>query len=129
MGIQVVWPSGAMSLLTQFEADKISLKSQGELYDLYRNCSLAVLNSGNLTDNSKELLDNYRSFEIDVVRNERGLKLELINPPKSAIVDGKVIKTLQKHLYSVLRDIVQVRALTDTFKEQIDNVSNEEKAL
>ena len=127
MGIQVVWPSGAMSLLTQFEADKISLKSQGELYDLYRNCSLAVLNSGNLTDNSKELLDNYRSFEIDVVRNERGLKLELINPPKSAIVDGKVIKTLQKHLYSVLRDIVQVRALTDTFKEQIDNVSNEEK--
>ena len=99
MGIQVVWPSGAMSLLTQFEADKISLKSQGELYDLYRNCSLAVLNSGNLTDNSKELLDNYRSFEIDVVRNERGLKLELINPPKSAIVDGKVIKTLQKHQY------------------------------
>lgn len=112
MSIQVVWPSGAMALLTQLEADLISLKSQGELYDLYRNCSLAVLNSGNLTDNSKELLDNYQSFEINVVRNERGLKLELINPPQSAIVQGQVIKTLQKHLYSVLRDIVQIGTVT-----------------
>lgn len=126
MGIQVVWPSGAMSLLTQIEADRISLKSQGELYDLYRNCSLAVLNSGNLTDNSKELLDNYQSFEIDVVRNERGLKLELINPPDSAIVDGTVIKTLQKHLYSVLRDIVQIRASRDSIKDQLTNVPESE---
>ena len=117
MGVQVVWPSGAMALLTQLEADRISLKSQGELYDLYRNCSLAVLNSGNLTDNSKELLENYKNFEIDVVRNERGLKLELINPPDSAIVDGQVIKTLQKHLYSVLRDIVQVNSLRDSIAE------------
>lgn len=113
MSVQVVWPSGSMALLTQLEADRISLKSQGELYDLYRNCSLAVLNSGNLTDNSKELLDNYQNFEIDVVRNERGLKLELINPPESAIVDGAVIQTLQHHLYAVLRDIVQVQSLKD----------------
>lgn len=117
MGVQVVWPSGAMALLTQLEADRISLKSQGDLYDLYRNCSLAVLNSGNLTDNSKELLENYKNFEIDVVRNERGLKLELINPPESAIVDGEVIKTLQNHLYSVLRDIVQTRSALDQIKE------------
>lgn len=113
MSVQVVWPSGSMALLTQLEADRISLKSQGELYDLYRNCSLAVLNSGNLTDNSKELLDNYKNFEIDVVRNERGLKLELINPPESAIVDGKVINTLQRHLYAVLRDIVLVPSVKD----------------
>lgn len=128
MGVQVVWPSGAMALLTQIEADRISLKSQGELYDLYRNCSLAVLNSGNLTDNSKELLDNYQTFEIDVVRNERGLKLELINPPKSAIVDGKVIKTLQKHLYSVLRDIVQLSAAKDQITQLSPHVDDKELA-
>lgn len=114
MGVHIVWPEGDMALLTQIEADLISLKSKGELYDLYRNCSLAVLNSGNLTDNSKELLDNYQSFEINVVRNERGLKLELINPPESAIVEGKVIKTLQNHLYSVLRDIVQIGVNQDS---------------
>lgn len=117
MGVKVVWPSGDMSLLTQLEADRISLKSRGELYDLYRNCSLAVLNSGNLTDNSKELLENYQNFEIDVVRNERGLKIELINPPESAIVGGQVIKTLQKHLYAVLRDIVEIRSLQDQICE------------
>ncbi len=110
MSVKAVWPQGSMALLTQLEADSISLSSQGELYELYRNCSLAVLNSGNLTDNSKELLDNYQNFEIDVIRTERGLKIELINPPKSSMVDGEVIKTLQKHLYAVLRDIVQINA-------------------
>ena len=106
MTVKAVWPKGSMALLTQLEADSISLNSRGELYELYRNCSLAVLNSGNLTDNSKELLENYQNFEINVVRNERGLKIELINPPESAFVDGEIISSLQKHLFSVLRDIV-----------------------
>lgn len=111
MGVYVVWPTGSMALLTQIEADSISNTSQqGELYELYRNCSLAVLNCGNLTDNSKELLDHYQSFEINVVRNERGLKIELIDPPQSAIVGGEVIQGLQDHLYAVLRDIVQMKA-------------------
>ena len=107
MSIVEVWPTGNMALLTKREADSISLTSQGDLYELYRNCSLAVLNSGNITDNSKELLDNYKSFEISVIRNERGLKLELIDPPQSSIVEGVVIKQLRNHLYAVLRDIVQ----------------------
>ena len=110
MSVKAVWPHGSMALLTQLEADSISHSSQGELYDLYRNCSLAVLNSGNLTDNSKELLENFQNFEIDVIRTERGLKIELINPPKSSMVDGEIIKSLQRHLYSVLRDIVQIHA-------------------
>lgn len=126
MSIHVVWPSGSMALLTQLEADRISLESKGELYDLYRNCSLAVLNSGNLTDNSKELLDNYQSFEINVVRNERGLKLELINPPDSAIIDGKVINTLQKHLYAVLRDIVQIGSITQNIKDILPDANKGE---
>lgn len=111
MSIVDVWPSGSMALLTQSEADALSLSSKGELYELYRNCSLAVLNSGNITDNSKELLDNFSDFEIGIIRNERGLKLELINPPNSAVVEGVVIKKLRNHLYSVLRDIVQLQSL------------------
>ncbi len=111
MSIVDVWPSGSMALLTQSEADALSMSSKGELYDLYRNCSLAVLNSGNITDNSKELLDNFSDFEISIIRNERGLKLELINPPNSAVVEGVVIKKLRNHLYSVLRDIVQLSSL------------------
>lgn len=113
MSVVDVWPVGSMALLTQAEADSLSLSSQGDLYDLYRNCSLAVLNSGNVTDNSKELLDNFSNFEINVIRNERGLKLELINPPPSALVEGQVIKKLRKHLYAVLRDIVQMQMAKD----------------
>lgn len=132
MSVEVVWPSGSMALLTQIEADSISRTSQGELYDLYRNCSLAVLNSGNLTDNSKELLENFQNFEINVVRNERGLKIELINPPRSAIVNGKIIKSLRKHLYAVLRDIVQLsllnsegyKAFAQKYEKEHDVITN-----
>jgi predicted Rossmann-fold nucleotide-binding protein len=119
MSIQEVWPSGMMALLTQSEANSISLSSRGKLYELYRNCSLAVLNSGNLTDNSKELLENFESFEINVLRNERGLKIELINPPESAIVDGHIVKTLRNHLYAVLRDLVQIQIYRDTIEDTV----------
>lgn len=127
MSVKAVWPKGSMALLTQLEADSISHTSQGDLYDLYRNCSLAVLNSGNLTDNSQELLENYQNFEINVVRNERGLKIELINPPESSLVDGEIIETLQRHLYSVLRDIVQINIYKDSLEQFIEHVPEGQK--
>ena len=36
MSVVDVWPVGSMSLLTQYEADSLSLSSQGELYDLQK---------------------------------------------------------------------------------------------
>lgn len=126
MSIEVVWPSGAMALLTQLEADSISHTSRGELYQLYRNCSLAVLNSGNETDNSQELLEHFETFDLNVIRNERGLKIELINPPPSAFVDGRIIKSLKNHLYAVLRDIVQIHLNRDYMRSIINNFKHEE---
>ncbi|WPC73347.1 nucleotide 5'-monophosphate nucleosidase PpnN [Vibrio porteresiae] len=104
--ITQVSPAGSMDLLSQLEVEKLKKTATSELYQLYRNCSLAVLNSGSHTDNSKELLDKYQDFDIDVMRRERGIKLELINPPEHAFVDGQIIKGIQEHLFSVLRDIV-----------------------
>ena len=128
MSVVDVWPVGSMALLTKNEADAISLSGKGELYELYRNCSLAVLNSGNITDNSADLLENSKDFEINIIRNERGLKLELVNPPESAIVDGIVIKKLRNHLYSVLRDIIQLTKLSSllnaSVKGQFDDESD-----
>lgn len=128
MSVVDVWPVGSMALLTKNEADAISLSGKGELYELYRNCSLAVLNSGNITDNSANLLENSKDFEINIIRNERGLKLELVNPPESAIVDGIVIKKLRNHLYSVLRDIIQLTNLSSllnaSVKDKFDNESD-----
>ncbi|AOM42316.1 nucleotide 5'-monophosphate nucleosidase PpnN [Xenorhabdus hominickii] len=103
-----VSPLGSMDLLSQLEVDMLKRTAGSNLYRLFRNCSLAVLNSGSQTDNSKELLSKYEDFDINVLRRERGVKLELINPPEDAFVDGKIIRSLQANLFAVLRDILFV---------------------
>ncbi len=101
-------PLGSMDLLSQIEVDMLKSSADSELYRLFRNCSLAVLNSGSHTDNSKELLSRYETFDINVLRRERGVKLELVNAPEHAFVDGKIIRSLQANLFTVLRDILFV---------------------
>lgn len=110
--ISIIQPPEAMALLSQIETESLSNSDFGELFDLYRNCSLAVLNSGAVTDNAKELLDRYEDFNINIISNERGVKLELINPPKSAFVDGEIISSIQVNLFSVLRDIIKISRLS-----------------
>lgn len=97
-----------MDLLSQIEVDMLKSSASSDLYRLFRNCSLAVLNTGSQTDNSKELLSRYETFDINVLRRQRGVKLELINPPEHAFVDGKIIRSLQANLFAVLRDILFV---------------------
>ena len=97
-----------MDLLSQLEVDMLKSNASSDLYQLFRNCSLAVLNSGSQTDSSKELLSRFENFDINVLRRERGVKLELINPPEEAFVDGRIIRSLQANLFAVLRDILFV---------------------
>jgi predicted Rossmann-fold nucleotide-binding protein len=101
-------PAGSMDLLSQLEVKRLKKEATSDLYQLYRNCTLAVLNSGSHTDNSQELLDKHKTFDVDVVSRERGIKLELTDPPNEAFVDGTIITGIQEHLFSVLRDIVYV---------------------
>lgn len=104
--ITQISPMGSLDLLSQLEVNKLKKAASSDLYQLYRSCSLAVLNSGSHTDNSEQLLSQNLSFEVEVMRRERGIKLELIDPPEHAFVDGTIIKGIQSHLFSVLRDIV-----------------------
>lgn len=97
-----------MDLLSQLEVDMLKRTASSDLYRLFRNCSLAVLNSGAQTDNSTELLSRFESFDINVLQRERGVKLELVNPPEDAFVDGQIIRSLQANLFAVLRDILFV---------------------
>ncbi|MDH3831153.1 MAG: nucleotide 5'-monophosphate nucleosidase PpnN [Gammaproteobacteria bacterium] len=101
-------PEGHMEILSKAEVHKLLDSSQGGLYTLFRNCSLAVLNSGSQLDDGKELLERYQSFDIRVVQNERGIKLEIIGAPAHAFVDGKLIKGISEHLFAVLRDVIYV---------------------
>ncbi|MBD1228002.1 nucleotide 5'-monophosphate nucleosidase PpnN [Xenorhabdus griffiniae] len=118
-------PLGSMDLLSQLEVDMLKRTASSDLYRLFRNCSLAVLNSGSQTDNSKELLSKYQNFDINVLRRERGVKLKLINPPEEAFVDGKIIRSLQANLFAVLRDILFVHAqITDAQKRHHLDMGN-----
>jgi pyrimidine/purine-5'-nucleotide nucleosidase len=101
-----VAPLGSLEALSQSEIDKLLDTGRGGLYPLFRRCALAVLNSGAPTDNAKEIFDRYRDFEIQIVRNPWGVKLEMQNAPAAAFVDGQMIRGIKEHLFAVLRDVV-----------------------
>ena len=103
-----ITPEGRLDVLSQAEINKLFDSSQGGLYKLFRNCSLAVLNCGSAMDDGKQLLERYPDFDIHVVQQQRGIKLEVITAPAQAFVDGKMIKGINEHLFAVLRDIIYV---------------------
>lgn len=99
-------PVGNMNLLSQLEVEQLHRSATSELYTMFRNCSLAVLNAGSHTDNAEEIFNKYKDFNIEVVRRERGIKIELSHPPQEAFVDGKIILGIKELLSAVLRDIL-----------------------
>jgi len=103
-------PHGRMETLSQLEVNQLKKDSEsGSTYDIYRRCSLAVLNVGSEIDDTKQVLEEYSDFDIRVIQKERGIKLEVENAPSSAFVDGLMITGIQEHLFSVLRDIVYAK--------------------
>ena len=101
-------PGGRLEVLSRSEVSKLRDSSQGGLYTLFRNCALAVLNSGVGLDDGKELLERYPSFDVSIIQRERGIKLNVTGAPANAFVDGEMIKGIHEHLFSVLRDVVYV---------------------
>jgi len=99
-------PEGRLNVLSKVEVNRLLDTSHGGLYRLFRNCSLAVLNSGNYLDDGKELLERYRSFDIRIIQEERGIKLDVKNAPATAFVDGRIIRGINEHLFAVLRDVI-----------------------
>ncbi len=95
-----------MNLLSQIEIDQLEASAESKVHNLYRNCSLAVLNVGSHTDDAEQIYDKYKDFQIEVLRTERGVKLKLTNPPQEAFVDGVIIRGIKEHLSAVLRDIL-----------------------
>ena len=103
-----VYPDGQLDVLSKIEVSRLLDTSQGGLFRLFRNSSLAVLNCGNPLDDGKELLERYKSFDIFLIQEEKGISLKLKNAPVSAFVDNMIIKGIGEHLFSVLRDVIYV---------------------
>jgi len=98
--------AAGLEVLSQNEVARLSQASRGDLYELFRRCSLAVLNSGSQVDDAEQLLALHRDFAIEVVTLDRGIKLDLSGAPGHAFVDGELIEGIRRHLFSVLRDII-----------------------
>ncbi len=104
----IISPKGRLETLSQFEVVRILRTSKGELAQVFRNCSLAVLNCGSPLDDGKELYERYPDFEIEVIQRQRGILLSLKHAPAIAFVDGDLITGINEHLFAVLRDVIYV---------------------
>ena len=102
----VVNPTGSMNVLSSHEVKKLQDSSQTGLYKLFRQCALAVLNCESQQDDAKALMNEYRNFEIRIIPQPRGMKLELQNAPARAFVGGELIKGVREQLFAVVRDIL-----------------------
>jgi hypothetical protein len=65
-----------------------------------------VLNSGSDLDDTRMIFEKYRDFDLRIVPQAWGIKLEIKNAPAAAFVDGEMIRGLKDHLFAVLRDVV-----------------------
>ncbi|MBT8069832.1 MAG: LOG family protein [Xanthomonadales bacterium] len=101
-----IYPAGILTLLSRMEVERLHDASRGALGELLRRCALAVLNSGNESDDAEELMQLHRDFKIEVQQVNRGIRLELSNAPGSAFVDGIMVQGIRELLSAVLRDLV-----------------------
>ncbi|MCC7257374.1 MAG: LOG family protein [Gammaproteobacteria bacterium] len=103
-----VMPEGSLELLSQHEVNRLRSTGEGGQHEVLRRCALAVLNVGGHTDDTREVLEKYRDFEVLIVQQDRGVKLALRNAPPEAFVDGRMIRGIRELLFAVLRDVVYI---------------------
>ncbi len=104
-----IGPRGSLELLSQREIDALTVGARhDEIQDLFRRCALAVLNTGNETDDAAAIFDAYADFKIEVVKRTRGLQLKISNAPASALVENRMLEGIRQHLFAVLRDVIYI---------------------
>jgi len=103
-----VMPEGSLEVLSQHEVNRLRSIGEGDQREVLRRCALAVLNVGSRTDDTRAILEQYSSFDIQIVQQDRGIKLALTDAPEDAFVDGEMIRGIRELLFAVLRDVVFV---------------------
>jgi predicted Rossmann-fold nucleotide-binding protein len=101
----IVNPITSLNLLSRADIEGLT-SSGGDLFALFRHCALAILNTDSDKGDDTQICADYSDFDIRLVPQSRGLRLELFNAPPQSFVDGKMIRGIQEHLFSALRDIV-----------------------
>ncbi|MDO9323121.1 MAG: pyrimidine/purine nucleosidase domain-containing protein, partial [Pseudomonas sp.] len=94
-----VSPKGSLETLSHREVQQLSEAGSDGIYRLFRQCALAILNTGSHSDNAKTILAAYESFEVRIHQQDRGVRLELCNAPADAFVDGEMIASTREMLF------------------------------
>jgi predicted Rossmann-fold nucleotide-binding protein len=118
-----VTPEGTfLESLSPFEIDALFEKSIDDERNLFQQCVLAVLNSGEESDDIRSISKKRADFSVDVVRTAGGIELELKNAPLKAfvvysqpvgnkVVDvPKLIEGIRQHIFGVIRDLVFMKS-------------------
>ena len=101
-------PAGGLDVLSRNEVTRLRDASGSGLHALLRRCALAVLTSGSMSDDPRSIFEQFPDFDIQVLQQDRGIKIELTNAPGQAFVDGQIIRGINELLVAVVRDIVYV---------------------
>jgi predicted Rossmann-fold nucleotide-binding protein len=102
-------PAGSLQVLSYKEAKQLCDQTQEGLNDLFRQCALAVLNTGMVDDNGLALIEAHPDFQIRVQVKGRGLQIEIENAPENAFLEDDMIVGLQEHLTAVIRDLIYAK--------------------
>lgn len=105
-----VSPEGSLEVLSQLEVSRLRYFGAGSLGDLFRRCALAVLNSDSNNDDAREVFESHRHFGIELMQQDRGVRLNVTNAPSQCFVDGKMIRGAKEHLFAVLRDVLFIHS-------------------
>ena len=103
-----VKPLESLDMLSPHEVERLQDRSVAGVYPLFRQCALAVLNCGSDMDSTREVLELFKDFDVQISLKHQGVQLELKNAPASAFVDGELIQGIREHLFAVLRDLIYV---------------------
>jgi len=64
-----------------------------------------VLTSGSASDDPRAAQELYPDFDIQVLQQDRGIRIDLIDAPAMAFVDGEIIRGVAELLFAVVRDL------------------------
>ena len=103
-----ITPVTTLGVLSQSEVEALCETTDPDVLETFRRCALAVLTSGAYVQDSLQLFERYSDFSLELVQEDRGIRLNLHNAPAIAFVDGEMILGIRQHLFSVLRDIIYV---------------------
>ena len=99
-----LYPKGGLDVLSREEVARLR-DASGGMHDLLRRCALAVLTSGSASDDPRAAQELYPDFDIEVLQQDRGVRIELRNAPAMAFVDGHIIRGVAELLFAVVRDL------------------------